>query len=36
MQVVTLAVPGASDFSILKANGFDVVAPKKNPAVSER
>jgi hypothetical protein len=26
---------GASDFSILKANGFDVVAPKKNPAVNE-
>ena len=27
---------GASDFSILKANGFDLVAPKKNPAVTER
>jgi len=27
---------GASDFSILKQNGFDVVAPKKNPAVNER
>ena len=27
---------GASDFSILKANGFYVDAPKKNPAVQER
>jgi phage terminase large subunit len=27
---------GASDFSILKQNGFEVVAPKKNPAVTER
>lgn len=27
---------GASDFSILKANGFIVDAPKKNPAVQER
>jgi hypothetical protein len=29
-EVVTLAVLRTSDFSILKANGFDVVAPKKN------
>jgi phage terminase large subunit len=27
---------GASDFSILKANGFIVDAPKKNPGVQER
>lgn len=27
---------GASDFAILKANGFFVDAPKKNPAVQER
>jgi hypothetical protein len=33
MQVVTLAVLREQVTS--KANGFDVVAPKKNPAVSE-
>jgi phage terminase large subunit len=27
---------GASDFAILKQNGFEVAAPKKNPAVTER
>lgn len=27
---------GASDFSILKQNGFEVIAPKKNPNVNER
>jgi phage terminase large subunit len=27
---------GASDFSILRQFGFDVIAPKKNPPVSER